>query len=205
MKVKREHIEWCNIWVTAAPDEQTSRVALIGDSITQSYYGRVEQILAASFTCARLTTSKCVCDPSFSKELKLLLDEYPCSIIHLNNGLHGWDYTERAYAQSLKRTFSFIRSRWPESILIWAQTTPVRKNGAPQELDEQKTARVRERNLLARQIAFEQGIPVNDLYSVVEDHPEYYAPDGVHFAEPGVAALASQVAQCILELKAHGL
>ena len=36
-------------------------------------------------------------------------------------------------------------------------------------------------------------VAVDDLFALVVDHPEYWSADGVHFAQPGVAAEAEQV------------
>ena len=41
------------------------RVLLIGDSIVRGYFGDVERALEGRANCARLTTSRCICDPVF--------------------------------------------------------------------------------------------------------------------------------------------
>jgi len=86
----RERIEWADIWVTDANKDDLPRVLLIGDSITRGYFGEVEKHLAGKAYFARLTTSKCVADPSFADEIQLLLKHYTFAVIHFNNGLHGW-------------------------------------------------------------------------------------------------------------------
>jgi hypothetical protein len=89
----RERIEWADIWVTDANKNDLPRVLLVGDSITRGYFAEVEKHLAGKAYCARLTTSKCVSDPSFADEVQLLLKHYNFAVIHFNNGLHGWGYT----------------------------------------------------------------------------------------------------------------
>jgi hypothetical protein len=37
------------------------------------------------------------------------------------------------------------------------------------------------------------GIPTDDLYHLVLDHPEYYEPDGTHFNENGVTVEGKEV------------
>ncbi len=69
----RERIEWIDIWVTDADKDDLPRVLLVGDSITRGYFGAVEKYLAGKAYCARLTTSKCVSDPTFNDDLKLML------------------------------------------------------------------------------------------------------------------------------------
>ena len=95
----RERIEWMDVWITDAEKSELPRVLLIGDSITRGYFSPVEKRLAGKAYCARLTTSKCVADPSFVNEVQLLLKQYKFDVIHFNNGLHGWGYTEEQYKQ----------------------------------------------------------------------------------------------------------
>ncbi|MCF7853270.1 MAG: SGNH/GDSL hydrolase family protein [Candidatus Pacebacteria bacterium] len=193
----REHIEWLDVWVEAAEEPSVSRVLLVGDSITRSYYPHVNDRLKETFACARLATSKCVSDPLFLKELKLVLDEYEFSIVHFNNGLHGWDYNEDAYASGLARTLDALCAHSATGTIIWGSTTPVRQKGALEKLDA-KTDRVRERNRIAATLADSRGIPVNDLFNAAVKHPEYFAEDGVHFGEAGQAVLGNLVAEAIL-------
>ena len=195
----REYIEWCNIWVTGADQERgLPRLLLVGDSIAQSYSGGVEKTLDGRFRCARLTTSRCAGDPQLNQALNLLLDEFPFAVIHFNNGLHGWDYDEPAYAKGLADVLDFIRAKSPGSRLIWGSTTPVWKSGESGTLDASKTARVRERNRIAKAIAAERRIPIDNLFSRVIGHPEFVSQDGVHFNPAGQDALARQVARAIL-------
>ncbi len=198
----REHIEWCNIWVTyAGKDAALQRLILIGDSITQSYFAGVEKALEGRFLCARLTTSRCAGDPQLKKEIALLLGEFHFDLIHFNNGLHGWDYTEEAYAKGLAEALDFLHAKSPKSRLLWASTTPVWEGGTSGTLDALKTARVRKRNRIAKGLAAERHIPLNDLFACVIDHSEHVSPDGVHFNLAGQEALVSRVARFILRLK----
>ncbi|NLE67768.1 MAG: SGNH/GDSL hydrolase family protein [Lentisphaerae bacterium] len=196
---RREHIEWCNVWVPGAKDGPgLPRILIAGDSIAQSYFDGVEKRLEGRFRCARLTTSRCAGDPQLKRELALLLGEFQFSVIHFNNGLHGWDFTEAEYAKGLAGALDFIRARSPESLLLWASTTPVWSAGASGALDEATTRRVRERNRLARKIAAARRIAVNDLYPAVIGRRDMVSQDGVHFIPAGQQALAERVARFIL-------
>ena len=62
---------------------------------------QVEKQLAGKAYCARLATSKCVADPAFLDEVQLLLKQYRFAVIHFNNGLHGFGYTEDQYRSGL--------------------------------------------------------------------------------------------------------
>ncbi len=193
----REYIEWCNIWITGADKSDLPRILLAGDSITQSYFNGVEKALEGRFLCARLTTSRCAGDPQLKKELGLLLGEFQFDAIHFNNGLHGWDYTEKKYARGLANVLDFLRAKSPKSRLLWASTTPV-WNANSVILDSGKTNRVRERNRLAQAIAAERAIPVDDLFAAVIDRGDLVSADGVHFKPEGQEVLAAQVARFII-------
>ena len=195
----RERIEWADIWVTDADKDDLPRVLLIGDSITRGYFGEVEKHLAGKAYCARLTTSKCVSDPSFTDEVELLLKHYRFAVIHFNNGLHGWGYTEEQYGDGLARTVEAIRKSSGNAKLIWATTTAVRVGSDLQKFHE-RTDRVKVRNQLAAEIMKERGIPTDDLFGLVADHPDGYSSDGTHFNGAGKEAQGRQVAESVLKL-----
>ncbi len=193
----RERIEWADIWVTDADKDDLPRVLLIGDSIARGYFEEVEKGLAGKACCARLTTSKCVSDPSFPDEVQLLLKQYPFAVIHFNNGLHGWGYTEDQYRDGLLRLLETFQKGAGHAQLIWATTTPMRDRDDLSKLTDQ-TERVKERNRIAAAIMQEHGIPANDLYGLVEQHPDWHSGDGVHFNDKGKTAQGAAVAASVL-------
>jgi lysophospholipase L1-like esterase len=193
--VNRESIEWCNVWITHGTEHALPRVLLIGDSITQAYYGQVETKLASQAYVGRLTSSKSLGDPALLDEVATVLKQYQFDVVHFNNGMHGWAYTEDHYAHALPRLIAAIKKGAPKAKLIWATTTPVREGEnlriAP------KTERVKARNQIALAIVTKERIPVNDLFALVIDHPEFSSPDGVHASPAGISAQADQVAKAI--------
>jgi lysophospholipase L1-like esterase len=190
----RERIEWADIWVTDANKNDLPRVLLIGDSITKGYFGEVEKRLAGKACCARLTTSKCVSDPFFPDEVQLLLKQYKFAAIHVNNGLHGWGYTEEQYRDGLLRLMNTFQKHAGDAKIIWATTTPVRERDNLQQISE-RTERVIARNQIAAEIMKEHDIPTNDLYGLVEQHPDWHSGDGVHFNGKGREAQGAAVAE----------
>lgn len=199
----RERIEWIDIWVTDADKVDLPRVLLVGDSITRGYFGAVEQHLAGRAYCARLTTSKCVSDPTFNDDLELMLKQYEFSVIHFNNGLHGWGYSEDQYRDGLLKTVVAVKEHAGDAKLIWVTTTPVREKTNLETFAEQ-TDRVKVRNKLAAEIMSQQQIPTNDLFELVKDHSEWTSGDGVHFNGQGNEALAKQVAESVTESLSSG-
>jgi lysophospholipase L1-like esterase len=193
----RERIEWADIWVTDADKSDLPRVLLIGDSITRGYFDGVEKQLAGKAYCARLTTSKCVADPSFLDEVQLLLKQYRFAVVHFNNGLHGFGYTEEQYRTGLSALLEVLAKHSHNAKLIWATSTPMR---IPNNLGQvaETTERVKVRNRIAAELLRDRGIVTNDLYGLVEQHQEYFSGDGVHFNETGRELQAKQVAEAVL-------
>ena len=191
-----ERIEWSDIWIVNADRDDRPRVLLIGDSIARGYYGAVEKALGDKASCARYTTSKFMGNPDFMTELNVLLKRYRFDVIHINNGLHGWEYTEKQYEESFPKLLATLERHAKGAALIWATTTPVRTGKDLAEFAK-GTERVKERNRIAVEFANKHEIPVNDLYGLVAEHPEYFAGDGTHFNDRGQAAQGKQVADAI--------
>lgn len=199
----RERIEWCDIWIADAERDDVKRVLLVGDSIARGYYPEVEQRLAGRASLARLTTSRCVADPVFFRELDLLLGEYRWDVIHVNNGLHGFGFSEEQYRDGLSRLFALLAERAPESRLIWANSTPVRDTADLTRLAE-GNRRVQARNAIALELAQAAGLVVDDLYGAVAEHPEYHVADGVHFTDAGRRVQGEQVAALVASMLDKG-
>jgi len=198
-RIVREEIEWLDVWVPGNSNKTLPRVLLIGDSMARSYYKEVEEKLKGKAVVGRLTTSKSLGDQAYLDEVKLILGQTRFDIVHVNNGLHGWGYTEAEYVAALPELLKTIRAGAPHAKLIWAATTPMRMNGQLESFSD-KNDRVKERNVMAAQLMAKESIPVNDLYSLIAEKPEWYSRDGVHLNAKGVTALATQVAETILPL-----
>lgn len=193
--VRLESIEWSDIWVTGADRDELPRVLLAGDSIVVGYYGQAEKLLSGKAACARYATSKFLGNPDYLAELSLLLKRYDFDLIHINNGLHGWDYSEEEYRQGLQNLLAVIKRDAPRAKIIWCMSTPVRSSKDLTQFDSAQNDRVIARNTIAAGIMQDAGIPVNDLYETVKDHQDYSAGDGVHFNDAGKSAQGQQVAE----------
>ena len=154
---------------------------LVGDSIVKGYYGEVQERLKGHAYVARLATSKCLADPAYLGEVSLILSENHFDVIHFNNGLHGWDYTEEEYRRGFPVLLDLLKKESHGAKLIWATTTPVGKAPRPKK-SARATGAVRARNKIAAEFVAKENIPVDDLFSLVEKHAEYFSGDGVHFA-----------------------
>jgi lysophospholipase L1-like esterase len=198
-EVRRENIEWLDVWLPNSNDHDLPRVLLIGDSITRGYGKQVEANLKEGAYVGRLTTSKSLGDPALLDEVAVVLRQIKFDVIHFNNGLHGHAYTEEEYAAAFPDLIATLRRYAPGAKLMWASTTDVRVRNHLEQVDPQ-TARVLRRNELAAAIAKREKIPVDHLFAAIKNHPEYHAQDGVHFNEKGSEILARQVADEVAKL-----
>ena len=196
----REDIEWLDVWLPNTNDSLLPRVLFIGNSITRLYYPEVNESLKGMAYGARLSTSKSIGDPALLDEVALILQQEHFDVVHFNNGMHGEGYTEEQYQAAFPELVKTIRKYAPQAKLIWASTTPVRCGGDMADFHP-KTERIRERNRIAAECVAGQDIQINDLFGLVENHPEYYAGgDGTHPVDCGVSALAEQVSLVVKEV-----
>lgn len=202
-KIAREYIEWSDVWIPGANKTDLPHVLLIGNSITRGYYGKVEKSLQGKAYVGRLSNSKSVGDPALLEEIAVILKHTKFDIIHFNNGLHGFDYTEEEYNKNFPKLIKVIRKYAPKAKLIWATITPVRTGENMKEFAP-ITERLKVRNEIALKHINDAGIEVNNLWKVVIDHPEYYAGgDGTHPIDAGYSALADQVSKVINSKLSH--
>ncbi len=189
-KVFRERIEWINVWIPEAQVNDRPRILLIGDSITQGYYGTVQRLLSGKAYVGRLTTSFSVCDPKFLDVLKPILDSFRFAVIQFNNGIHGADYSLDAYSAGLDRTFRFLRMHAGGAKIVWAATTPARFRKA----NEDRNAQIRARNQVALELCRKYKIPVDDLYTLSKDLDSLHRDD-FHYKAKAIQAQAQAVAR----------
>jgi lysophospholipase L1-like esterase len=192
----REDIEWLDVWMPHTNDRQLPRVLLIGNSITRSYNSEVDALLNDKAYVARLSTSKSIGDSALLAEISLIMAYHPFDIVHFNNGLHGWEYSEAEYKNAFHDFFETIRKNAPKATYIWATTTPVFDVSSDKVVLASRTERVKERNKIAEAYFADKKVIIDDLFGLAAQHPEYYAGgDGVHLVPAGVTALAAQVAR----------
>ncbi len=194
--IRRENIEWCDAWMPNMNSHHLPRVMLIGDSIVRGYFSAVEENLKGKAYVARISTSKAVGDPALLAEITTFLGQVKFDVVHFNIGMHGWEYTEAEYQKHLPELIAVIRKVAPGAKLIWANTTPIRK-------DREKgatNARIRERNRIAMAAMVSQGIPVDDLHAVMSAAQTDPHSDDVHFSKDGNILLGAQVAREVTKL-----
>lgn len=198
LRIEREGIEWCDIWIPAAPQTDKPRVLLIGDSITKGYYNSVSKHLEGQAYCARFATSACVADPAFLVQLQSMFTQYEYDVIHFNNGLHGIGYTEEEYRDGYVAALKYIRKESPDSKIILALSTPLNSETPQDHLNP----RINARNAIVRDLSKLLGAEINDLHVISLGHPEYYS-DAYHYKAEAIGLQGKQVADHVARLLDH--
>ena len=197
----KESIEWCDIWISHANETNLPRVLLIGDSITRAYYPKVEKHLAGKAYVSRLCSSAFISDPVLSRQIEMVLSQNKFDVIHFNNGMHGWQHSEKEYEAAFPDFINTIRKCAPGAKLIWCNTTPLKVSpqSSPDDQTHATDERIAARNAIALKFIAERDIPVDDLNSPMRGHPDWHS-DNVHFNERGIAVQSVQVAAKIEKL-----
>jgi lysophospholipase L1-like esterase len=116
----------------------------------------------------------------------------PFDVVHFNNGMHGWGYTEEEYARYFGELLAAIRAGAPHAKLVWASTTPVRK----EQPGGATNSRIEARNAIAARM-IGPSIPVDDQYSLMKGHGDLHSDD-VHFNSEGSTVQGTQLADIIV-------
>lgn len=199
--LQREGIEWCDIWIAHANEDKLPRVLLIGDSITRGYSDGVDKELTGKAYVARLANSQFLNDPMLLAQIAMVLDNVKFDVIHFNNGMHGWTYSEDDYRKYFPAYLDTIRKHAPNAKLIWATTTPLKESKpVPLGSHEASDERIAARNAIALEFIKPYNIPVDDLNALMAGHPEYHDAGNVHFNNQGKDLQAAHVAAEIVKV-----
>ncbi|OGV59141.1 MAG: hypothetical protein A2X49_02275 [Lentisphaerae bacterium GWF2_52_8] len=187
---RREATEWMISYWYNANDSKLPRVLLIGDSICNGYQYLVRDELAGVAYVSFYATSKCVSDPSYLSALSFMLGEYDYELIHFNNGLHSLDTDRASWELGLKAALDLISAKGKGAKIVWASSTPLK--------DPSLTRKAGELNAIAGKIMAERGIPVNDLFALMDplDRDEFWC-DVYHHKEEAKKMQARKIADLI--------
>ena len=189
---KPEEIEWTWDVRPPHPDVSLPNVLLVGDSITRNYFPEVTRQLKGIANVYLMASSICVGDPRLPEELASFakMEGVQFRVVHFNNGMHGWDYSEAEYKAGFPSFLGALRQIAPQAAFIWASTTPVRREKEPGPTN----ARIDARNAIA--IAQVRDIAIDDQHAIMAKHADLYQDD-VHFNDEGANIAGDAAAQTI--------
>ncbi len=123
------------------------------------------------------------------------IEGVPFQVVHFNNGMHEWAYSEDEYRRSFPALLASVRAIHPDIRLVWATITPVKKDtehGAGNDC-------VNARNSIALTYISAAAIPLDDQHVLMMNHLDAFQ-DNVHFQEAGSRIQGQQAAQRIRKL-----
>jgi hypothetical protein len=190
-----EEIEWTWEVRPPHPDAKLPNVLLLGDSLSRNYFPQVTKDLAGMANVYLMASSISVGDPRLPREIRefAAMENVPFRVVHFNNGMHGWDYSEAqfkaAFPEFLRTVRSLVKSN---DDLVWATITPVE----PKAFNGASNDRVDARNAIARGFITAAHISIDDQHALMMQHRDLYQ-DTVHFNPAGSNLMGDQAAATI--------
>jgi len=189
-----EQIEWT--WEVRPPlaDPKLPNVLLLGDSITRNYFSQVTKDLGGIANVYLLSSSTSVGDARLPRQIAefAALQGVSFAVVHFNNGLHGWGYSEAQFKSGFPIFLQAVQRLAGSGRLIWTTITPVKaeaSNGAT-------NSRIDARNQIARAFVEAERIAIDDQHALMAQHAELYQ-DTLHFNMAGSAIMGAQAATTI--------
>jgi len=189
-----EEIEWTWEVRPTHVNLKLPNVLLVGDSITRNYYPEVQRQLASNANVYLFASSASIGDPRLLHQLAEFdsMEDVEFQVVHFNNGMHGWTFSEDEYKSAFPAYLRAIRRIAPAAKLIWATTTPVKAESSPGPTN----SRVDQRNAISVIVMTKAGIIVDDQHSLMTQHADTYE-DNVHFAAAGATIQGQQAAETL--------
>lgn len=180
-------------------------VVLVGDSIRMGYQATVREELV-ELAWVRSAAMNGGMTTRVVEHIDEWIVAHKPDVVHMNAGLHdirrdrdgsGKRQVEiDDYAANLRTIFSRARAE-TDAVLIWATTTPVieEQHNTTKPFDRMN-ADINSYNLVAREIAAEYDVEINDLNALVcgKNAGDLMTGDGVHYTPEGSALLGQVVA-----------
>jgi lysophospholipase L1-like esterase len=186
-----EDIEWTWEVRPTHYNPKLPNVLLLGDSITRNYYPAVARRLAGKANAYLMATSASVGDPRLPLQIAdfATAQAVQFSLVHFNNGMHGWVYTESQYEHGFPSFLRAIQDAAPGARLIWATTTPVKVDASPGPTN----SRIEARNAIAKTLVQKAAVLIDDQHELMMHHLDTYE-DTIHFNENGAEIQGAQAA-----------
>ena len=181
-------------------------VVLIGDSIRMGYQDHVASQLAG-----RAEVWAPEPNGGDSRNVLAHLDQWALArqpdLVHVNCGLHDLKRAFGAesavplaeYERNVRQILERLQ-RELDGAVVWAATTPVDETWHHQNKGfDRLEADVEAYNAAASAVAADLGVPIDDLFAVVEGEGKarLLTQDGVHFTAEGSQLLGRVVAECV--------
>jgi len=151
----------------AHPDPRLPNVLLLGDSISRDYFPIVSDKLSATANVYLMATSVSVGDERLELQIREFasMEGVRFSVVHFNNGMHGWGYDEEHYKAAFPDFIRVVRKlATRHGVLIWASTTPVKSD----DENGPTNRRIDARNAIAASMLQSASIMSDDQHTLMQ-------------------------------------
>jgi hypothetical protein len=192
-----EPVEWTWEARPTSPSNNLPNVLLLGDSITRAYYPQVTKDLEGVANVYLMATSTSVGDPRLPRQIAefIALERIRFEVVHFNNGMHGWEYTEAQYRSGFPAFLHAIQNIPKHPRLIWATISPVKSD----ESAGATNPRIEARNSIAAGFVQAAGVITDDQHALMLIHQDLHE-DNVHYKDSGAALMGDQAAATIRQV-----
>ena len=182
-------------------------IILIGDSIRMGYQDTVKRLIGDQAEVWGPSENGGNSENVLSHLEEWILARRP-DVVHINCGLHDMKRESGAtecavslarYEKNIADILGRVLSGTSAHV-VWASSTPVNQEWHHEKKDFDRFANDSlAYNEAASRTATALGVPINDLFSVVESagRDELLQPDGVHYGERGYEMLGKAVADFV--------
>ena len=194
--------DW-SLRLAVVTDSSLPRVLLIGDSICNGYLDGVRKSLAGKANIDAWITPIHQGDKSLPGIIEAILAQHKYAVIHFNLGLHGYPPGRIPEGQFEPLTLGMVQALKrgaPEAKLIWATITPVTVKGHPEQLNPEIQPTIENHNRMALKVMKAEGVPINDLSSLMLGNLQLAAGDMFHWKPAGRELQARAVTGAILKV-----
>jgi len=185
--------------VKVVQEEGDKTILLIGNSICNGYKGFLAKGLPGYRVIAWVNPYY-LGQAHLDEDLANVLQREKYDLIHFNIGLHGWSegrIPEGQYQPLLQKYVETLKQYCPDSKIIWSSITPITNKVKPYCTNEELNPIIDERNKIASIVMKNNGIPVNDLYTLCMLNMEKARGDRFHWNGEMYRMIALQTASKI--------
>jgi lysophospholipase L1-like esterase/dienelactone hydrolase len=188
--------------------QEQPRVLLLGDSIRIGYAPILIKKLNGIAKVTHIGEENGGDTVNTLKSLERWLAEHKPDLVHINCGLHDLRFNPKTmtyqvsveqYGKNLESIIERIQKHTPR--IIFANTTPIldERHAARKAGFDRKNSDVQKYNDVAMSLMRMKGIPINDLYRIVQhyDPSKLMTKDGTHYTPEGSERLADAAADSI--------
>jgi hypothetical protein len=176
-------------------------ILLIGNSIYNGFKGHLAKELPGYRVVAWINPYY-LGQNHWEEDLVNVLQREKYDLIHFNIGLHGYPegrIPEGQYQSLLQHFVDLLKQYCPDSKIMWSSTTPITNKEKPYITYEKLNSIIIDRNQIAVIVMKNNGIPVNDLYTLCLLNMEKARGDQFHWNDQMYKMIAIQTAAKIKE------